>query len=236
MKQRQLLSIVTCLFFLLVTTQGFSQEIDNEDIQVCHATNSASNPYNLFIVDANSIANDPNGHGEHEDDIIPPFTYSGGSFPGLNWTPSNILIWENGCAIPQTITLDVKIFLQGTYDATSGEMHTNLTDVLPLEEPYSAMGFAELQNAAATTKYQTLVDYEIVDWVMVELKESNGNNSNGAKLVGLATKTGTVVAMDGVSPLVFKNIPADDYYVITHHRNHLSVSTATPLSLPNDSY
>lgn len=232
MKRRQLLLIAILIFGLLGATQGIAQDAEGEDIQVCHATSSASNPYNSQIVDASSIANNPNGHGEHEDDIIPPFTYSGGSFPGLNWTPSNILIWENGCAIPQTITLDVKVLLQGPYNA-SGEMHVNLTDLLPLEEPYSTLGFSDLQNATTTTKYQTLVDYNIVDWVVVELRDEDGD---GAKRVGLATKAGTVVAMDGVSPLIFHNIEAGDYYVITHHRNHLSVSTASPLSLPNDSY
>ena len=35
-----------------------------------------------------------NSHGDvHEDDIVPPFHYSGGSYPGLNWNDTNADIW-----------------------------------------------------------------------------------------------------------------------------------------------
>lgn len=235
MKRRQLFTIaVFCLCF--ISTPIFSQNIGDQDVQVCHATNSNSNPYNLNIVDANSIVNNPNGHAYHEDDIIPPFDYDGGSFPGLNWTVQNIAIWENGCAIPQTITLAVKVLLQGPYNTVSKDMNVNITDLLPLTEPYSNLDLivgTDFQNIGASTTLATLVDYNIVDWAMVEIRTANKTSMTR---VGLVTKTGDLVDIDGISPITFTNAPADDYYVITHHRNHLSVSTATPLSLANDPY
>ena len=35
-------------------------------------------------------------------DIIPPFTYSGGTFAGMNWTTEGQAIYANDCKIPVT--------------------------------------------------------------------------------------------------------------------------------------
>jgi len=40
---------------------------DNGKIAICHATNSDKNPYNEITVSINGL----NGHGDHENDIIP---------------------------------------------------------------------------------------------------------------------------------------------------------------------
>ena len=42
-------------------------DIDNGKITICHATKSAKNPYNEITISVNGL----NGHGKHEDDIIP---------------------------------------------------------------------------------------------------------------------------------------------------------------------
>lgn len=80
-----------------------------ETIDICHATGSDSNPY---IVNSPSKDGDVSGHADHEGpiwfdginedwgDIIPPFTFPGGSFPGLNWTAEGEAIHANGCNIP----------------------------------------------------------------------------------------------------------------------------------------
>src|SRR3954469_22350328 len=67
-----------------------------EQVTFCHRTASVTNPYNRITTDADSILKQ--GHGDHTGpifpnegpdgkwgDIIPPFNYSGGQYPGLNW-------------------------------------------------------------------------------------------------------------------------------------------------------
>lgn len=49
-----------------------SNDAGADKVTICHATGSETNPYNLITVSVNSILN-PAGHGDHEDDIIPPF-------------------------------------------------------------------------------------------------------------------------------------------------------------------
>ena len=56
------------------TTPGAS----HEKVTLCHATSSKKNPYVVITVNFNSIADAQSvgGHGDHADDIIPPYTYT----------------------------------------------------------------------------------------------------------------------------------------------------------------
>jgi hypothetical protein len=87
------------------------------DITYCHSTsregggpNSVTNPYVLHKSDANSIIKQ--GHGNHTGpifpdtdangswgDIIPPFDYDGGHFPGLNWDAEGQTIVAANCEV-----------------------------------------------------------------------------------------------------------------------------------------
>lgn len=73
-------------------------------VRICHATASQSNPYVNIEVDASSIENPNdkkylNGHGDHEKDIIPPFSFNESSFPGKNWDEAGQAIWNNDCKV-----------------------------------------------------------------------------------------------------------------------------------------
>src|SRR4051812_18378930 len=78
-------------------------EASGDRVSFCHRTASVSNPYNLITTDADSIVKQ--GHGDHTGpifpnegpdgkwgDIIPPFDYSGGHYPGLNWPEGRAVI------------------------------------------------------------------------------------------------------------------------------------------------
>jgi hypothetical protein len=79
---------------------------DTDDkIEICHATASDSNPYTSPEVSKDSIiTHDPNGHGTHPDDIIPPFNYVkqgvSGSYPGQNWDAYGQAVYAAGCDKP----------------------------------------------------------------------------------------------------------------------------------------
>lgn len=66
-------------------------------VTICHATGSNSNPYNTENPAANA---DVGGHNGHANDIIPPFDFTGGSYPGKNWTAANEEILANDCKVP----------------------------------------------------------------------------------------------------------------------------------------
>jgi hypothetical protein len=77
-------------------------------VSFCHRTSSVQNPYNLKTSDGNSIINQ--GHGDHTGpvfpsdnwgDIIPPFDYDDGHYPGLNWTGDGQAVFSAGCDVDE---------------------------------------------------------------------------------------------------------------------------------------
>jgi hypothetical protein len=128
----------------------------------------------------------------------------------------------------------VKAYLEGAYtpgDFTLQSDHLRLAGLIPLEEPYTAMGF-ELEQPALTTP-QVLtwtLSSAIVDWVLVEVRSANDPAVVLRRRAALLQRDGDVVAVDGVSPVGFC-LPGGNYHVALRHRNHLGVMTAAPLAL-----
>jgi hypothetical protein len=81
-------------------------------VDICHATSSETNPYNLISVPVKQIVSE-NGHEGHERDIIPPFEYEVCTgkgkdktceivtFEGLNWDDEGEAIFDNSCELPE---------------------------------------------------------------------------------------------------------------------------------------
>jgi hypothetical protein len=116
-------TIVLGVLALGATSAGASKKNDDgvHKVTICHRTGSNANPYNVITIDFSAanggFGKGGNDHSHHDGpvwnptlkadhikwgDIIPPFTYDGGSFPGLNWAEGQA-ISENGCA-PVTTT------------------------------------------------------------------------------------------------------------------------------------
>lgn len=85
---------------------------ESPNIQICHATGSATNPYVTQAPSKTSIVKGT-GHGSDTGDIIPSFTYSEKkdgpllTYPGKNWTPGNEAIYKNSCTIPLKVVAPV---------------------------------------------------------------------------------------------------------------------------------
>jgi hypothetical protein len=67
----------------------------SNQVSICHATGSTTNPYVLIHPAAAGVVN---GHLGHQDarDVIPPFTYKGVSY-SLNWNPAGQELFAGGC-------------------------------------------------------------------------------------------------------------------------------------------
>jgi uncharacterized repeat protein (TIGR01451 family) len=109
-------------------------------VTICHATSSEKNPYVQNSVDDDSIVK-PGGHGDHPNDIIPPFDYVEGGvtkhYPGKNWDATGQAIWTNGCKppapgptpLPIQPTLKCVDVSGGTLTAIFGYSNPNGVDV-----------------------------------------------------------------------------------------------------------
>ena len=105
--------------------------------------------------------------------------------------------------------------------------------LVPLTEPYTAMGYTYVGHTGGTTAPAVLAAGgadAVHDWVIAELRSEADPTIIVASRSALIQRDGHVCDMDGVSPITF-NAPPGDYYVAVRHRNHLGAMTALAFSL-----
>ena len=130
------------------------------------------------------------------------------------------------------IDLELKVFLEGPFNGV--DMNTDLISIEPFNpfnQPYNAPPW----NYPGTESITSIPNTDIVDWVLVELRDTT--------LAGLATpesmiarqaafmlKDGSIVGMDGISNLRFDVAINYQLFTVIHHRNHLAIMSANPLT------
>ncbi len=199
-----------------------------------------SNPYNMTEVDIYDTDPGNSGYGFSGCWGVYPYLPSGNiiasdQYEGLfvfgdpNGTPGG------GGGSAANVNVDLKVMLEGAY--TGGNtMSTNLTDVLPLQHPYSAAPY----NYTGTESL-TSIPANMVDWVLVEARSGNPSTtgvrttSTEETKVGILLSNGKIVSTDGASPLLFTTLTAgSDYYFCVRHRNHMDILTADPICLSSN--
>jgi hypothetical protein len=142
---------------------------------------------------------------------------------------------DNQCATqPTTGTLGAKVFLGGCLNWTNYTMNDGLrtAGMIPASEPYTAMGYT-MENPGATvtsTVLNTTGNSAPVDWVIVELKSATGGYPVAARRACLVRRDGTVITPDGNTVITFATTTTVGKHLVIHHRNHLGVMSASPLT------
>lgn len=134
-------------------------------------------------------------------------------------------LWFDSLRTVLPLLVDVKVFLEGPYDDTTHNMNTalNKKGYLPLMDPYSQ---GETVDSIPSS--------DIVDWVLVELRDKTNASKVIASRAGFIKSNGEIVDINGTSKLNFDGIPFDDYYIAVKHRNHLAVMSNSPVTLYNN--
>jgi hypothetical protein len=148
------------------------------------------------------------------------------------------------------IAVGAKAWLQGAYQSpiiTTGLMNDNLrtlpfgtasnTANFPQDDPYRqapySTTFTHVNNAATEVipnsgivAAQGIPGNSIVDWVFIELRNTNASPGNSVLQTrsALIQRDGDIVDVDGVSPVTFNNIADGNYILTIRHRNHLGLS------------
>ena len=159
--------------------------------------------------------------------------YTDDQFNPLNDSPT-CLYYINGSVNESSFQIGLKVFLEGAF--LDGEMRTELNDLglVPDSQPYSGLPW----NYDGCESISSIPE-NVVDWVLVELRESSGDASTAtsdktiARQAGLLMKDGSVINADGSINLGFSVSYADNLYVVIYHRNHISVISANPISIFN---
>ncbi|MBV4356838.1 hypothetical protein [Pinibacter aurantiacus] len=124
------------------------------------------------------------------------------------------------------INLSVKVLLQGAVSGTSMTTALNSLGVIPLTQPYKNAPF----NYSGTESVAG-IPAGVTDWVLVELRDKTTPSTVIATRAAFVKSDGTVVDLDGTSPVSFANATPDDYYIAIRHRNHLGIRTAAAQAL-----
>lgn len=140
------------------------------------------------------------------------------------------------------VSVGARAFLEGPYDASAGLMRDDLrtnnpftpNSLIPTSDPYrSRAGFTHVNNPAVETISNTVFannvfqpNRTVVDWVFLELRRpfvTGASNIVGTRSA-LLLRNGTIVDVDGASPVTFNNVAAGEYALTIRHRNHLGIS------------
>jgi Cadherin domain len=140
--------------------------------------------------------------------------------------------------------LNAKAMLQGALIGTSnGLMRDDLRTggYIPLTEPYTALANVRFVHTGGgggeTTTAGVLAanagtGNAIVDWVFVELRSAVNSSVVIATRSALIQRDGDIVSpTNGTSLLAFPGFAGQQFYVTVKHRNHLSVMTASAVTL-----
>lgn len=123
-------------------------------------------------------------------------------------------------------TFNVTAFLRGPWNGTSMNTILNSGGVLPLTQPYNTTPF----NYTGTESVASIPNANIVDWVLVEhrfpasgLPADATSATITGRQAGFLLSNGTVVNLDGVTPISFNISKQGTGFIVVRHRNHLGV-------------
>lgn len=159
----------------------------------------------------------------------------GGIHPPLDDIPGRIMgrqLGVDGFVFSDSIfqgskaLLRLKALLEGPYDGAGG-MNSFLADnaLLSATDPY---GLGLTASNAVMSQSGPLSP---VDWMRIELRSGDDSTQVMAQTAALILRNGTLVSPGGDSLLTLNASPADAYYVVLQHYNHLGVMTAAPYPL-----
>lgn len=132
--------------------------------------------------------------------------------------------------------VNVKVVLEGPFNGT--DMNTDIIDALPLSQPYNTNPW----NYSGSESVIAIPNENIVDWVLVELRETDDLATTAVDSTIIATQAafllrdGSIVGLDGTSNLVFDIHVRNNLFVVIHHRNHLTVMSSISLVETNNVY
>ncbi len=122
------------------------------------------------------------------------------------------------------ISCDLDVFLEGTYDAVTGLMRSQLQEygLLPMEQPYNTLpwNYAGTENVAAHPA-------GAVDWVLVSFRESLTADTEVERVAATVLEDGSIFPNIEISALNGIN----SLYIVIEHRNHLPVMSAQAVNI-----
>jgi hypothetical protein len=135
----------------------------------------------------------------------------------------NIPVDFSSGSIVVKLPVKVKTFFEGPFSVDKMNTGLNLNGMLPLIQPYSISpwNYSGSENVASGFFSS---HPNIVDWVLIELRTGLAQSSKVGSQAAFILEDGSIVGLDGISPIYFEQ-SAGNYNIVITHRNHLSIMT-----------
>ncbi|MBN1340368.1 MAG: hypothetical protein JXA03_13645 [Bacteroidales bacterium] len=127
--------------------------------------------------------------------------------------------------------LDLTLFMEGPFNGTQMNTTLNASGYLPLSQPFNSAPW----NYYGSENVPSIPNADIVDWVLVELRETAGDSTTASSVKRInrqacfIKKDGKIVGKDGVSSPRFNLVITEDLYGIIYQPNHVGVMSANAL-------
>ena len=138
-------------------------------------------------------------------------------------------------AYEDKVVVSAQTFLQGAY-STGLLRHVDVNatwaavlNANALAQPYNIAAFGNYAGTESVTAgffTSTVATTDIVDWVLVELRDATTPTIIITRRAAFIREDGLIVDLDGVSPVAFKGFATGNYFIAIRHRNHLGMRTA----------
>ena len=132
----------------------------------------------------------------------------------------------SGYGAASSTAAQLSAYLQGPYSGGSMSTALNTNNFIPLTHPYTAAPW----NYAGTESVAS-IPTGVVDWVLVELRKTTAASSVDERRACFILSDGSIVDLDGSSPVKFTAASTNNYYIVIRHRNHLAIMSANSVSL-----
>ncbi len=126
----------------------------------------------------------------------------------------------------QPLTIAAKVFLQGPYSG-GDTMNTSLNrdHFIPLSQPFNIEPWNYTGDEIVGN-----IPQGVVDWVLLEIRTGINSSTTVAKRAAFLNSDGSIVDLDGISPVTFSGIKSGGYFLVVKHRNHLSIMSTDTIS------
>ncbi len=138
------------------------------------------------------------------------------------------------CENPNANKIRLKALLEGPYNTTTNKMNTTLmsSNLLPSTAPFDRTPWH--YDGGEVVDFTSL-GYNVVDWVLVEARDP-ASLCLLDRQAALLDENGIIRSICGTDGLTFPQLENGQSYVFNiHHRNHLSIMTASPQTYPSTS-
>jgi hypothetical protein len=136
---------------------------------------------------------------------------------------------------PLSISLNIKVFLEGPYKSNNGSMTDSLRtkNILPLNQPYTSLGYTFIgggNESIQLSSLNTTGNNALVDWIIIEIRNNVSPYNVLYSKACLLQRDGDVVDNNINSNISFP-LSSGNYHISIKHRNHLGIMTSSPINL-----